>query len=201
MENLLYTGVLIAGFIIGKVVLKYITVRYSFVSSRFPYFELLTAAAFYLNVCISGFNLRFIESCSFSLFIITVGFIDFYLRIIPNEIVCLFAAVNLIFAVLNCIVYSESILNNLIGVVLASAVLFIVSFISNGSIGGGDIKFTAAAGIFLGGQLSILALAVAVLLAGIVLSILILVKKVDKKDVVSLGPFFAVGMYVAMMLV
>ncbi len=200
MESLLYTGVLIAGFIIGKVIRKYITVIYSVVTIKFPCFELLTAVAFYFNVYTSGFSLRFIEFCSFSLFIFTIGFIDFHLKIIPNKIVCLFVAVNLIFSIINCIVYSESILNNLIGVVSASAILFVISFLSNGSIGGGDIKFSAAAGIFLGWMLSILALAVAVLLAGVILTVLLLVKKVDKKDVIALGPFLAVGMYVAMLL-
>ncbi len=200
MESLLYTGVLIAGFIIGKVIRKYITVKYSIVTSKFPYYELITAIAFCMNAFFMGFSLRFIEFCSFSLFILTIGFIDFYFKIIPNVIVLLFAIVNMFFAVLNSIVCSKSILNSLTGVVSASAILFVVSFLSNGSIGGGDIKFTAAAGIFLGAQLSILALAVAVLLAGVILPVLLLAKKVDKKDVIALGPFLAIGMYVAMLL-
>lgn len=137
MGSLLLIMALMAGVITGNIICRYLIARYSIETINVPYFKLLTATAFYLNVYISGseFNLRFIEFCSFSLFILTIGFIDFYLKIIPNVIVLLFSAVNLIFVVFNCIVYSESILDNLIGVVSASAILFTVSFLSSGSIG------------------------------------------------------------------
>jgi leader peptidase (prepilin peptidase)/N-methyltransferase len=157
-------------------------------------------AAFYINAYIFGFGIRLIEHCIFSIFIITVGFIDFHFKIIPDKIVCIFAAVNFIFAVLNNIDYPRGIFDNLIGAVSASAILFAVSLFSNGSIGGGDIKFTAAAGFFLGWKLSIAALAAALFFAGVILTPLLIIKKVAKEDVVALGPFLAVGMYAAALL-
>ena len=200
MKTLICLGTATLGFVIGKFIKDYVKRSYTIASGKVPFYELICAAAVYINIYVSGFNLKLIELCIFSIFIITIGFIDFYLKIIPDKIVCLFAVVGLIFAVLNNIDHPRGIFDNLIGAVSASIILFTVSLFSNGSIGGGDIKFTATAGIFLGWKLSIVALAAALFFAGVVLTPLLIIKKVDKEDVVALGPFLAAGMYAASLL-
>lgn len=100
---------------IVKPIKNYTKENYTTIASgKVPIYELICAAALIINIYVSEFSLKLIELCIFSILIITIAFIDFYLKIIPDKIVCIFAVVNFIFAVLNHIVYARGIFDSLI---------------------------------------------------------------------------------------
>ena len=190
------------GFLSGVFINRRLIEKYSINPGKVPFFELIMSAGFYLNFLLSGFCLKFIEYCLFSIFIIVIGYIDIKTKIIPDKIVLYFAVINGLFVVLNLIAFKvPEVSSNLLGIIAASGILFFVSYFSNGSIGGGDIKFAAAAGLFLGWKLSISALFISMIIAGIILSILLIAQKIGKNDMVALGPYLSFGMYFAMLFV
>lgn len=203
MAYLSYIGVFVLGIILSKIIKNYLAKNYyiNIKIDKTIFLELILCTAFIINIYLFGLTYKFIEICCFSVCIITIATIDFYLKIIPNKIVFLFAITNLLFVLLNYIIYSENMFIYICGIFSASAVLFIVSFFSNGSIGGGDIKFVAASGLLLGWKLSITGLFVSLLIAGFILLALLLLKRIDSATLVPLGPFLAIGMYISILLV
>ena len=84
------------------------------------------------------------------------------------------------------------------GFLLGGGLLLLVYVISRGGLGGGDVKFMAAAGLFLGFWGTFLAMLYGILLAALIRIILLLVKKKSAKDTIPLAPFMYIGILIAL---
>ena len=82
--------------------------------------------------------------------------------------------------------------------ICVSLPLYLLTIPVPGAFGGGDIRLTAACGIFLGWKLNLLALFLAVMGGGIYGMWLLATKRKGKKDHFAFGPFLCVGMAIAM---
>ncbi len=80
------------------------------------------------------------------------------------------------------------------GLVCVSIPLLIVAVLFPGSIGGGDVKLTAASGLFLGWKALLISVAAGFLLAGVCVGSLLAAGKIGKKDSFPLGAFLCIGM-------
>lgn len=116
--------------------------------------------------------------------------IDWKTMLIPNEcIVLLF-----VFSVITCIIFPDTVMfNRILGFFIVSVPMCIISILTKGSIGGGDIKLMAVAGIFLGWKCSIYAFIYGMFGSGIYGIYLFLWKKQGRKAMFPLGPFLCVG--------
>ncbi len=132
--------------------------------------------------------------------------IDLRTRTIPDKLNIFIAAVGLVFTVLSCILsyiagagiggaYDKA-----VGVVAGGLPLYIAAFATNGSIGGGDIKFMAAAGLLLGWKKALAALFISFAGAAAVLALLLAFKAWRKDTPVPLGPFFFIGIGTSILL-
>lgn len=86
---------------------------------------------------------------------------------------------------------------HLIGFFVISLPLFLLALFSGG-FGGGDIKLTAAAGLFLGWQMILQAAALAFFTSGIYSAILLLLKKATPKTEIPFGPFLCLGIFLSL---
>ena len=120
--------------------------------------------------------------------------IDWKTMIIPNEcIVLLF-----LFSIVASIFVPEiTWLDRILGFFIISVPMFIISMVTKGSIGGGDIKLMAVAGLFLGWECSISAFIYGMFGSGIYGVYLLLWKKQGRKAVFPLGPFLCGGIILA----
>lgn len=84
-----------------------------------------------------------------------------------------------------------------IGIWIVSTFLFLIVLIVPGSFGGGDIKLSAACGIFLGWRYMLLAFVLAVLTGGIYAAGLLVMKRANRKSPIAFGPFLCLGMAAA----
>ena len=90
----------------------------------------------------------------------------------------------------------------LLGVLPGSGILFLISvlgtliFKNNNVMGMGDVKIFAPIGIFLGWKMCILALIISMFLGGITSLLLIVLKKMNRKDTIPFGPFIAVATFI-----
>lgn len=79
------------------------------------------------------------------------------------------------------------------GVCSASGVLVLITILSPGAFGGGDIKLMAAVGSLLGPVKSLYSLTAAIILCGIYILAGMANGKIKRNSVVSFGPFLCAG--------
>ena len=82
----------------------------------------------------------------------------------------------------------------LAGLLCISLPMTAITMVRPGAFGGGDIKLAAAGGAFLGAIRMIAAGGIAVLLCGIVLTPLVLTRRITGKESIPFGPFLSAGM-------
>ena len=84
------------------------------------------------------------------------------------------------------------------GLLAAALPLYLIAVAFPGSIGGGDIKFTAAAGVFLGAASVLMGTAAGLVPAGLYAALLLAARKKTARQTFALGPFLAAGFLFAM---
>lgn len=89
--------------------------------------------------------------------------------------------------------------SRLAGALCISLPMLLLCLVIPGAFGGGDIKLMAAAGLYLGARLTVLAAFLGVLGGGFYGIYLLAAKKADKKDHFAFGPFLCVGIVAAML--
>jgi len=82
------------------------------------------------------------------------------------------------------------------GLLTGGGLFLLVYLISKKGLGGGDVKFMAAAGLYLGFSGTIPAILYGTVLAAVAGLILILLKKINRKDTMPLAPFLFVGIMI-----
>ncbi|MCL2221772.1 MAG: A24 family peptidase [Oscillospiraceae bacterium] len=91
----------------------------------------------------------------------------------------------------------EALTDSMFGILVGGGVFIVVYFISKKGLGGGDVKFMAAAGLYLGLSKTIPAIFYGTILAALVGFTLVVLKKITKKDKIPLAPFLFVGIAIA----
>ena len=93
--------------------------------------------------------------------------------------------------------YLVGIWDSLFGFLLGGGLFFFLAVVSKGGMGGGDIKFIAAAGALLGWQKVLLIIFAGALLGSIIGGILMIAKRSTRKSQIPFGPFLAIGTCIA----
>lgn len=117
-----------------------------------------------------------------------IAYIDYKQKIIPNRlnlVVTMLGALNLILNIQNCKIYIAS-------SAITFAVFLLLSTITGGGIGGGDIKLFTALGLIFGYEI-ILIIAVTFTLAAVISMYKIIFKKVNIRESIALAPYICAG--------
>ena len=167
-----------------KISLRYITV------------EILTGLLFIL--CLSkfdyGFNFAF--AIIFVSFLIVISFIDYDHQLILDKILMWFSGTGLL---INLFADYTDIINLIYGSLAGGGTLLLISLLTQGGMGGGDIKFMAALGLWLGLKLTLLTLFLSFVIGGIGSLLLLAFKIKSRKDFIPFGPFIAVAAFISML--
>ena len=76
---------------------------------------------------------------------------------------------------------------------MGGALFYLLAVLSNGGMGGGDIKYIAAAGALVGWEKVLLIIFMGAFLGSIVSIFQIVVQKKSKKSLIPFGPFLSVA--------
>ena len=87
----------------------------------------------------------------------------------------------------------------LAGAALIGACLWIISYLTDGGIGGGDIKLLAASAFYLGFQRCVLAVLSGYVLAAIFCVPALITGKLNRNCMVPMVPFFAVSLSLSLL--
>ena len=82
---------------------------------------------------------------------------------------------------------------------VGGTILLIIAILTKGGMGGGDIKFMAALGVWLGLKLTLLTLFLSFVIGGIGSLLLLAFKIKGRKDFIPFGPFIAVAAFISML--
>ncbi len=169
------------------------------ISPVYPFVELLNAFLVLFSFLIYGFTLTALFLSILFSILIVVSFIDLRHQIIPDGLV-----VSLLLLAVVHAVYRIGILNDpwqlyLIGFFAASIPLLILGLIYPDGLGGGDVKYMAAAGLFTGWKLILLALFLGNIVALFYFIVLFLKKKASRGTRIPFGPFLSIGIVLALL--
>lgn len=163
------------------------------ISARYPVGELLGGVSFALTAWRYGLtSLPYAAVlCVFFGALLLAWFVDRDEGFIPDRVH---------FIIVGCAIASWflqpeiSLTDRLLGSAGAGLVMLLISLITHGGIGGGDIKLLAACGLLLGWQLILPAFFFAYILAAVCLLIPLLQKKVTRRQEIPMAPYFAVSL-------
>lgn len=160
----------------------------SHISLQYPFVEALTAVMFLLATVRFGFTLYAMLLCVFFAVLIVCAGIDIHTMEFPDILHIWIIGLS----ILHFIFEPSFLLEGLIGFVILSVPMLLLSLITDG-FGGGDIKLSAVCGLFLGYKLILIGFFAACITAALYGTILLLGKKADKKSRFAFGPYLAFG--------
>lgn len=181
------------------------------ISPRYPLIELLTAIVYTALFMKYGFTIPFAAFVFLMTLLIIIFFIDIDHRIIPDELVIagiVGGAALLVYSFFNPmpeIFGDDKWWTPVAGFFSGSGFLLIVALLglfiykTDEAMGMGDVKLMAPIGLFLGWRLCLEALFIAVVLAGFISVMLILIRKKKSKDTIPFGPFIVTGTFITIM--
>lgn len=130
---------------------------------------------------------------------------DLVRQVIPNRLILAMLAVWSVLAVGRLITAPAlavaAFLNSLWGFLFAGIIFLAAYLISRRSLGGGDVKLAAVIGLFVTGERVLGAILYGLVLCAIFSLVMILLKKMGRKDAVPLSPFLALGTYIALLII
>lgn len=164
------------------------------ISIRYPLVEILTGLLFMYVYLIIGFRIELLGAIFLTSMFIIISFIDLDHQIIPDGLNLLLGVVGLVYLLL---VQSFPLMHGLYGFLAGGGFLFIIALI--GPMGGGDIKFMAAMGLWLGLGYTLMALLLSFILGGLISGLLLLTKRVDRKTAIPFGPFLCMASFIVIL--
>ena len=82
---------------------------------------------------------------------------------------------------------------------LGGSIFLLLIVVSKGGFGGGDVKFMACIGLWLGLKYTILAVILSLILGGFGAAILLLIKRKKITDTFPYGPYIAIASFISML--
>ena len=158
---------------------------------RYPVVELAAACGWAAILAYYGLSAQGLAGVFLFSLGLVITMIDLEHYIIPNSLAALLLAAGILY----CLSLPERpVVNSLWGFGSGFAVLFLLNLISRGGMGGGDIKLSAAMGVWLGVPGIFYALFIAALAGSMVGLFLIVRGEKKRKDPIPFGPFLVSGL-------
>lgn len=163
------------------------------ISLVYPATELCNAVLYVLIFYNNGFSVSSLLIATLFSVLIIISFIDLRYQIIPDGLVLIILVLGVINGAYQVVVMDVPWFTFVLGFFAASVPLYILGMIYKDGMGGGDIKLMAAAGLFLGWKLILLALFVGALYGGVVSILIIASGKGSMKSTIPFGPMLSLG--------
>ncbi|MFP5106499.1 prepilin peptidase [Neobacillus sp. C211] len=160
------------------------------ISPIYPFFELLTGLLFMTAPLVIGWSGELVVALTLiSLFMIIVVS-DIHYMLIPDKILIWFAGIFLLERIIWPLnPWWDSILGAVTGFIL----LLLIAVVSNGGMGGGDVKLYALLGLVLGFKLVLLSFFLSTLFGAVIGGLALLFRIVKRRQPIPFGPFIAAG--------
>lgn len=158
------------------------------ISIRYPIIEFLVGLIFVLLFHIYGLSLTFIKYSTLISILIVVALIDYD----TTDIYLSTILIGIIFSIGFICVYAYigiPVKSYIYGGILGGGMLLLISLLTHGNMGLGDVEIFLVCGLFFGIELTILMMLLAFIIGSFCASILVLSGKKSRKDYIAFGPY------------
>lgn len=160
-------------------------------------FPILNLGIYGFLLYIKGCQIETVLMCLVTSLLLALSIIDLRCYEIPITINYGIGLCGILMTILDY----QHILSHVIGFVAVSGFLILLSLfcekvLKKEAMGGGDIKLMAAAGLFLGGKLVLLAFFLGCILGSVIHMIRMLITK--EKSMLAFGPYLSLGIFISM---
>jgi leader peptidase (prepilin peptidase)/N-methyltransferase len=166
------------------------------IARRYIGIELLTGFILFWCFSIFGLSLLTIKALILSTFLIVITLIDFDYQLILDKVLVWLASIGVI---VNLAITSVLPGDMAIAALIGGGLFLLIAIVTKGGMGGGDIKFVAALGLWLGFKLMLLTILLAFLIGGLGSGVLLLTRIKKRKDFIPFGPFIAFSAFLSML--
>jgi leader peptidase (prepilin peptidase)/N-methyltransferase len=163
------------------------------ISPIYPVIETVTAVLLLAGFFKFGPSFGFLVYAVVAPALVIITAIDIEHQIIPDVITLPGIALGLVVGT-----YTIGYADSLLGFFAGGGLFYLLAVLSNGGMGGGDIKYIAAVGALLGWQKVLLVIFIGALLGSVVGVFQITVQKKSRKSLIPFGPFLATGTLVTL---
>ena len=160
------------------------------ISWRYPLVESMNGAGYVILLWRYGLGWPLLVYAALFSALVVITFIDLDHQIIPDRITLPGMGLGLIAA---GFLLPHGFVNGLTGLLLGGGLFYLIAVISNGGMGGGDIKMIAMVGAFLGWQAVLLTILVGATAGSVVGLVLMVSQGKSRKTPVPFGPFLSLG--------
>ncbi|MCT4595183.1 MAG: prepilin peptidase [Anaeromicrobium sp.] len=161
------------------------------ISLQYPIVEFLNGIIYLLLYFKFGLNILFVKYGVLASLLIVISFIDYELKIIPDECNLFGIIISGAFIIFHNFNYT-GLKESLLGLLLGGGIFLIIAILT-GAMGGGDIKLMGVLGFAFGWKLILLITLLSFVIGAIVSIILLLLKLKNRKDAIAFGPFISVA--------
>lgn len=166
------------------------------ISGRYPLVEFFTGCIAIITVYTIGLNLESLTVFIIASILMVIALIDLDTMTIPNEAIISLIPVALLLIFLQGRMNLFSIL---IGFFVVSLPMYILNIIIKDGFGGGDIKLMAICGAMLGWKSALVSGVIAVFVAGIYSSYMLICQKTKLGIRIAFGPYLCLGVYISLL--
>jgi leader peptidase (prepilin peptidase)/N-methyltransferase len=167
------------------------------ISWQYPIIEMLNGIIYLLLFYRFGFTLQFVGYGILLSLLLVISVIDFNHQIIPDGLNGFGGILGIIYIFIRADSITPS--NSFLGMFIGGGIFLLIALLTNGAMGGGDIKLMAMLGLWFGWK-DILMVSLLSFVIGAVLSILLLVFKIkSRKDTIPFGPFISIAAFITIL--
>lgn len=128
--------------------------------------------------------------------LLLIALIDWQVQIIPDALIFVVAVGGLMYGGLYL---PGGITDSLFGGLIAFGIMLAIFMISRGGMGGGDVKFSAAVGLWFGVDATLMFLLLAFITGGIYSAVLLVSGSKAGKEAIPFGPFLCAAAFVTVL--
>ena len=161
-----------------------------------PIVELLTGILFVLCYVMFDSSLYMLKALIFTSFLIVISFIDYDHSLIYDKVLLPMAILGIS---LNLFIGGIKLPDMLIAGLLGGSIFLVLALVSKGGFGGGDIKFMASIGLWLGVKYTILCVLLSFIFGGLGAAVLLLLRMKTMKDKFPYGPYIALASFITLL--
>lgn len=130
--------------------------------------------------------------------------VDFLEKRVPNSLIGAMLGAWILAMVPQMFFHTEQaielLFSGVVGALVGGVVFLVVYVVSRKGLGGGDVKLMAISGLYLGIDGVLPAMLYGSVLSAVTAGVLVLLKKIGRKDAIPLVPFLYIGMVLTMLI-
>ena len=164
------------------------------ISIKYPLIEILNGLLYLILFFKFGLSIDFLFYAILTSLLIVTSIIDIESKYIYSSTTIFGLIIGIIYIGVSYYFNDINIFNNILGGVIGYLIIFIIVKTTN-AMGEGDIDIAGICGLFIGVKGILVALFLGVVIAGIVASIILILKYKDRKAEIAFSQYIAIGTF------